>query len=251
MKKCEVGGGAVGSCNKDPECQLHCTESATSEGGKLSCCEGGPKHQNSCPNKIDGKCEPKKPEGEGGKPPEMPKPPQGGGGGGGAPAATSTEGCATVEALTTSTAGTSTPGSKPCPQEGGTLGSYFSNIFSTQNGGVAGSVQNTLSNAADKLSSFLFGTEPTPSASSESAINTPGAGTAPTTPSGTSVQLTPQVIQTQPVSSGAAGSPSAAVTGFGSTQNESSQQSGMLTAISETLTGIGVTLKNLLSSFAF
>ncbi len=243
MKKCEVAGGAVGSCNKDPECQLHCTESATSQGGKLSCCEGGPQHQNSCPNKVDGNCEPKKTEGgEGGKPPELPKPPQGGGGGGaGTPAATSSENC--IPGATT------TLGGQPCPNKSGGVSEYLSGIFSPNGGasGVVDSVQSSLSSAADTLSSFLFGTESdTNSSGSSSGVN---ENTNITVPSG-GRQLTPQVVQATPITDSNAGTPSAQVTGFGSGGSNSGGQSGIMQAIGETLTGIGVTLRNLLSSFA-
>ena len=241
MSKCNVGGGAVGSCNKDPECQLHCTESATSQGGKLSCCDGGPKHQNSCPNKVDGNCEPKKPEGgEGGKPPEFPKPPQGGGGGSGEPTATTTncgQGAST------------TPSGQPCPPQAGGLSNYLSNIFSSSTSESGGTLKSTLSSAADKLSSFLFGTEPsTTTAGVNTGMQNPNS---PTVPSG-GTQLAPQVVQAAPITSGSGtASPSAQVTGFGSASAGSSGQSGIMKAIGETLSGIGVTLKNLLSSFAF
>lgn len=241
MSKCNVGGGAVGSCNKDPECQLHCTESATSQGGRLSCCDGGPKHQNACPNKVDGNCEPKKTEGgEGGKPPELPKPPQGGGGGGGgAPQATSTEACGKDA--------TTTPGGQPCPSQTGGIGGYLSGIFSTESGSVAGNVQSTLSSAADKLSSlFGFGSD----TSEETAAQETGAASTVTVPTG-GTQLVPQVVQATPIGTNQnTGAPSAAVTGFGGSNATPSGQSGIITAIGETLTGIGVTLRNLLSSFA-
>ena len=238
MSKCNVGGGAVGSCNKDPECQLHCTESATSQGGRLSCCEGGPKHQNSCPNKVDGNCEPKKTEGGEGKMPELPKPPQGCGGGEPKPE----EQCEKNA--------TTTKSGQPCPEKTSGVSDYLSGIFSTgSTSTVVGSVQSTLSSAADKLSSFLFGND-TKSTTKTSGGASENTGT-PTVPSG-GTQLAPQVVQATPIGSSSenAGAPSAVVTGFG--QNTSSaEQSGIIKAIGETLSGIGVTLRNLLSSFAF
>ncbi len=243
MSKCNVGGGAVGSCNKDPECQLHCTESATSQGGRISCCEGGPKHQNSCPNKVDGNCEPKKTEGgEGGKPPEFPKPPQGGGGGGGSPAATSTAEC--DETATTTK-------NMPCVRSTSGVSGYFNNIFSTDKGSVTENVQSTLSSAADKLSSFLFGTDSGTKETSGRGAETPANTNNPVVPTG-GTQLTPQVVQATPIGSRTdTGAPSAAVTGFGNQNTPSTEQSGVMKAIGETLSGIGVTLRNLLSSFAF
>lgn len=239
MAKCNVGGGAVGSCNKDPECQLHCTESATSQGGKLSCCDGGPKHQNSCPNKVDGNCEPKKPEGGEGKMPELPKPPQGGGGsGGGTPSATTTEDC--------DKGATSTPGGRPCVSQAGGVGGYLSSIFSSGNANdAAGSVSSTLSSAADKLSSLFFGDDK----GGESSATREQSGSV-TVPSG-GAQLAPQLVRATPINSGAdSTSPSAQVTGFGSGGTAAGEQSGVMKAISETISGIGVTLRNLLSSFA-
>ncbi len=243
MSKCSVGGGAVGACNKDPECQLHCTEAATSQGGKLSCCEGGPKHQNSCPNKVDGNCAPKKTEGGEGKMPELPKPPPGGGGGGAPPVATSTAGCGK--------GATSTPSGQPCPPQAGGLGNYFNNIFSNGTTSVADTVQSKLSSAADKLSSFLFGVQPESNTATSTGAQGSGGESAVTVPTG-GTQLTPKVIQAQPISgSNNANSPSGQVTGFGVQGAVASEQSGMMKAIGETLSGIGVTLRNLLSSFAF
>ena len=86
-KKCDTGwpkasgGGHSGkTCNKDPECQSHCTENVVSKKGVVppGCCSPlkGPEEKNSCPNKVDGQCvnsKPKAPKGGGGQPP-----PQGG-----------------------------------------------------------------------------------------------------------------------------------------------------------------------------
>jgi hypothetical protein len=55
--KCQANDSAsVEQCPKDPDCESSCTEDASSEKGVLSCCLGGPQHNNSCPNKIDGTC---------------------------------------------------------------------------------------------------------------------------------------------------------------------------------------------------
>jgi hypothetical protein len=97
------------SCARLPECEAHCTESATSQGGIQSCCEGGPKHVNSCPNKIDGNCRPRQtmppggmmPSGMmmppmmmgGGMPPMLPMIPMMMGGGGMMPPETPRGGC--------------------------------------------------------------------------------------------------------------------------------------------------------------
>ncbi len=254
MSKCNVGGGAVGSCNKDPECQLHCTESATSQGGRISCCEAGPKHQNSCPNKVDGNCEPKKTEGGEGKMPELPKPPQGGGG----ESQPSQEDCAQSATSTHLVQGTSSTTvdseQKPCPPQQSSLGGYFNNIFSTDNndGGIVGSVQSTFSSAADKLSSFLFGTESGSNSIVDNSGNQDSGGArSPVVPTG-GTGLVPQVVQAQPiVLPPDANTPGVQVTGFGSTDTIPAEQSGIIRAISETLGGIRITLRNLFSSFAF
>lgn len=257
MSKCNVGGGAVGSCNKDPECQLHCTESATSQGGRISCCEGGPKHQNSCPNKVDGNCEPKKTDGGEGKMPELPKPPPGGGG---KPsqgvceegASTTPDGKPCPGKESCGAGVTETPGGQPCPPQAGGLGSYFNNIFSPDKGSMTENVQSTLSSAADKLSSFLFGTDSSTDQVSAAGAQTSANTNNPVVPIG-GTQLAPQVVQATPIGSGSqnTGAPSAPVTGFGSQNTAPTEQSGLMRAIGETLSGIGITLKNLLSSWAF
>ena len=56
-QKCQpVGSGSVEQCRKDADCESSCTEDASSQNGLLSCCLGGPQHNNSCPTMIDGKC---------------------------------------------------------------------------------------------------------------------------------------------------------------------------------------------------
>src|SRR3989344_2892178 len=60
-KKCVAKDTAtVDTCPNDSDCEMSCTESATSQKGLLSCCKGGPKHNNSCRKEIDGKCNPAK-----------------------------------------------------------------------------------------------------------------------------------------------------------------------------------------------
>lgn len=114
-KKCNVvTAGKAGICNQDPDCKAYCTESGTSQGAIVSCCEGGPKvapgQPNTCQSKADGKCSPTKTDGtkeggqqgggQGGQPPQMPQMPQGGGQGGGEqgsgqqPQPTNTNACA-------------------------------------------------------------------------------------------------------------------------------------------------------------
>lgn len=60
-KKCKAEDADLGQqCPKDADCESSCTEAATSKQGLLpgGCCYGGPKHNNSCPKLIDGKCSP-------------------------------------------------------------------------------------------------------------------------------------------------------------------------------------------------
>ncbi len=46
------------ACNKNADCQTHCTESWKSSGksGSLICCKGGARHINTCRDEVDGKC---------------------------------------------------------------------------------------------------------------------------------------------------------------------------------------------------
>jgi hypothetical protein len=57
-RKCDVltSLGNSLSCPKDLDCESSCTESASSQKGLLSCCTGGPQHNNRCPKQIDSKC---------------------------------------------------------------------------------------------------------------------------------------------------------------------------------------------------
>ena len=127
------------------------------------------------------------------------------------------------------------------------MSGYLSGIFSSGGtGDVVGSVSSTLSSAADKLSSLFFGDDE----AGESSETSEEQGTV-TVPTG-GAQLVPEVVQTTPITPGTGNAaPSAQVTGFGSGSTASGEQSGILKAIGETLSGIGVTLKNLFSSFAF
>jgi hypothetical protein len=55
--KCQANDSTtVEQCPKDLDCESSCTEDASSEKGVLSCCLGGPQHNNSCPSKINGTC---------------------------------------------------------------------------------------------------------------------------------------------------------------------------------------------------
>lgn len=46
------------NCSSDPDCLSSCTQFATSKTGLVSCCFGGPQHNNSCSKRIDTKCVP-------------------------------------------------------------------------------------------------------------------------------------------------------------------------------------------------
>lgn len=45
-------------CSRDPDCLTSCTQWATSKTGLVSCCFGGPQHNNTCPQKVDKQCNP-------------------------------------------------------------------------------------------------------------------------------------------------------------------------------------------------
>ncbi len=181
--KCKDKTGISGgqTCNKAPDCQTHCTESATGKGAILDCCKGGAKHVNSCPDEVDGKCNPQKKElgkeGEqkGGMP-ELPKPPESKDGGGGQP---QQQPCGTDS---------KTPGVAPaeggekrkdCPPETKSGVSGLFDMFSPSGEGGASSPRDTVSSALSKISSFFGGSQ----SSSESATsneNTSSSGTANT-----------------------------------------------------------------------
>ncbi|OGG79213.1 hypothetical protein A3A39_03880 [Candidatus Kaiserbacteria bacterium RIFCSPLOWO2_01_FULL_54_13] len=58
-KEAPAGGKDNFACNKNADCQIHCTESWTSNkkgSGSLVCCKGGAKHVNPCRDEVDGKC---------------------------------------------------------------------------------------------------------------------------------------------------------------------------------------------------
>jgi hypothetical protein len=48
----------VEQCPKDPDCDLSCTVDVSSEKGLISCCLGGPQHDNLCLKELDNKCTP-------------------------------------------------------------------------------------------------------------------------------------------------------------------------------------------------
>jgi hypothetical protein len=55
--KCEPNDSkSTEQCPNDPDCESYCTEDVSSQTGLLSCCLGGPKHSNTCPKEVDGKC---------------------------------------------------------------------------------------------------------------------------------------------------------------------------------------------------
>lgn len=57
-KKCSEPEGGL-QCKKDLDCELSCTEAATTMGGfdrPSPCCKGGPKHNNQCRKKVDESC---------------------------------------------------------------------------------------------------------------------------------------------------------------------------------------------------
>lgn len=56
-KKCVAKKtGKNASCPADADCESSCTEAVRSDFGLVSCCVGGPEHDNFCPKMIDGKC---------------------------------------------------------------------------------------------------------------------------------------------------------------------------------------------------
>lgn len=141
----------------------------------------------------------------------------------------------------------------PCPKNKSGVSSYFSNLFGSASS-MGETVKSTVSTAADKLSSFLFGdSDDDENTAREKSGNTGGIQA----PSGSgATQVNPQVVvQARPITGSvgeSAPSINTEVTGFGAQGSQtSSQSSGLLTAISQTLAGIGVTLRELLSSFAF
>lgn len=254
MQKCQIGGGVVGACNQDPECQLHCTESATSQGGRISCCEGGPKHQNSCPNQVDGKCNPKQTQlggdqqsggqqgqGQGeGKMPELPKPPGGGGGSGG---------------------GQQPQNSADCTQWTQTEGCQKSGVSDALLNGLSGqqteSTQANTGNSSDnqnplqKLWSWVTGgSDQTSSpAPSENTNTDSGSSAVSQSVSSGSAQIsgTSGDAQASQPSTVAAFSGSGSVTGF-APSGSSGASSGLFTAASQILSGISVTLQNIWNS---
>jgi hypothetical protein len=246
--KCVGSGGAAGQCNQDPECQSSCTESATSQGGKISCCDGGPKHGNTCRDKVDGQCNPKQTElgkekgkGEESKGGEMPKLPEMPKGGGGEPKP-KTDPCA-AGASSSECKSTQTPSGVS-----GFLNNLFGNTSETETG--TNSISSTLQSAASKLQAFLSG-ESTPAPTETSEVNNPTEATVtPVTPSAAQAgQIASQTGGAQQGSATAQGGTQgvgSTVTGFGSgASTETNETSGIMTAISQTLAGIRVTLRNL------
>lgn len=191
-KKCVTGSpsGGVKQCVKDPDCESSCTENATSQGGLLDCCLGGPQHNNSCPKKIDGKC-------------------------GGAPASaaptpvscTSQTGCSfssikepPSSSVTPPVSGGAIPTARnsPAPAQpqlsGGTTGNSASppldqsvsikNPDGSANSGISG-IANSVPSQSQPLSAL------TPTGSTLASAGTAPVVTAPTAPTGPAFQSTP------------------------------------------------------------
>lgn len=243
--KCMGGAGAVGQCVQDAECQASCTESATSQGGKISCCDGGPKHGNTCRDKVDGKCNPKqtelekgKEEGKGGEMPKLPEMPKGGGG-----EPKPKEPCA-ENASSSECRSSQTPSG---------VSGFLSNLFGTNSNTEStgtNTVSNALQSAASKLQSFLSG-ESAPAATSENSgsTNPTEAVVTPVTPSASQAgQITSQPGSSQQgaANSGGAQGVGSTVTGFGSgVQADVNTQSGPIVAA---MKGIVTRIQSILSS---
>jgi hypothetical protein len=246
--KCMGGAGAVGQCVQDPECQASCTESATSQGGKISCCEGGPKHGNTCRDKVDGKCNPKqtelekgKEEGKGG--PEMPKLPEMPKGGGGEPKPKE-DPCAQ---------GASSSECKATQAPSGVSG-FLGNLFGTNSGTEStgtNSVSSALQSAASKLQSFFSG-------ESSTAVNTDNTNTVQNPTQAVVTPVTPSASQAGQITSQSGGSQQGTtntsgttgvggtVTGFGSgAPTDVNTQSGPIVAA---MKGIVTRIQGILSS---
>jgi hypothetical protein len=182
--KCKDKTGISGgqTCNKAPDCQTHCTESATGKGAILDCCKGGAKHVNSCPDEVDGKCNPQKKElgkeggQKGGEPkmPELPKPPESKDGGGGQP---QQQPCGTDSKIPGAAPAEGGEKRKDCPPETKSGISNLFDMFSSSGEGGGSSQRDTVSSALSKISSFFGGSQN----SAESAT-----GDEKTTPSGAS-----------------------------------------------------------------
>lgn len=245
--KCMGGAGAVGQCVQDSECQASCTESATSQGGKLSCCDGGPKHGNTCRDKVDGKCNPKqtelekgKEEGKGGEMPKLPEMPKGGGG----EPKPKEDPCAQ---------GASSSECKATQAPSGVSG-FLGNLFGTNSGTESAgtnSVSSALQSAASKLQSFFSG-ESTTAANTDStnSVNNPTeAVVTPVTPSASQAgQIASQSGSSQQgaVNTGGTTGVGSTVTGFGSgAQADVNTQSGPIVAA---MKGIVTRIQGILSS---
>ncbi len=201
--KCNLPGTGAGQCNKDPECQAACTESATSQGGKISCCKGGPQHNNQCKDEVDGKCNPMP---MGGMPPMLPmipmKMPSMN-----MPMPTPSE-CGQTESRTSST-------SPDCPKPG--VSGLLTNLFDTNTGSSTAttssgnSVLNALTSIANTFTDFF---------KDDTAVTNPTvASVTPVVVSGTNTGgITPGGVGTPPGSAAVgSGAINPAVTGFGST----------------------------------
>lgn len=68
QRKCRPSNNRCSAYN---DCQRYCTEAATTWGGIISCCLGGPKRTNSCTDLVDGRCNPERLRIEPGYMPEL------------------------------------------------------------------------------------------------------------------------------------------------------------------------------------
>ncbi|MHB1086153.1 MAG: hypothetical protein ACYCZ0_00200, partial [Minisyncoccota bacterium] len=143
--------------------------------------KGGARHVNSCPDEVDGKCNPQKKElgkeGEqkGGEPkmPELPKPPESKDGGGGQP---QQQPCGTDSKTLGVAPAEGGEKRKDCPPEAKSGISNLFDIFSPNGEGGASSQRDAVSSALSKISSF-FGGSQNSAESATSDENTTSSGT--------------------------------------------------------------------------
>lgn len=229
----------------DSLCKQHCVSSATSQGGTIDCCRLAP---NAGCTEVDGKCggqlpedQPKE-EGMGGMPPmlpmipmpmpkpDMPMPPPD---------------CEQSRSATASPTPQVRRVTDPCPPkvQSGVSG-LFGNIFGGETS-VGETVKSSLESAAKKLNSFING-------DSASDANTTGATetknpTVVVTSHTSTVTATPSTDANTTAGASGSAAPTNPVTGFG-TQAGGTGNGSVLTNIGQTLSAIGATLKNMLSS---
>jgi hypothetical protein len=223
----------------DSLCRQHCISVATSQGGSIDCCQLAP---NQGCTKVDGKCggqlpeDKPKEEGMGGMPPmlpmipmpmpkpDMPMPPQ------------------DCDTKTGSSSPRVTAANQvPCPPKG--VGGLLGNIFGGESS-VGDSVKSSLESAASKLKSFLSGDTDEKTTTAGTEAKNP---TVTVTSHTSSVTASPSADTTTAAGASGSAAPTNPVTGFGAGGSGGSNQSA-LTQIGQTLSAIGVTLKNMISS---